>query len=394
MSSKRVERPVALEPRAQRDVGVAQDGAACSAGRSAPHEREIGRRWRAWARRHASCSARQRRGRRGARARGGRPRAHAARSPMPRSMSLHVSRAVERLEHGRARQPVGRVQLARHVPAHVPEDAAEVEDDGAETSSGPGPRGVAAGLTGSTASRSPRERHPAALLHALLVQRRGFLRARGAIALELAPPCSWRRACTTASRSRAVAAGERRERAPTTSRRRTVAVMRVMIPCRRIMLDTDHRRQPAEARVARRRPNRSGRRGSSTARALEEGKRDAVRPRAPRSGGRGHRHRHRRRADAPPLRVGLRRAARRDRLLEDGHDRHPRRSLPGRRARPSIGPVRRRGPIHSDEVRFAPRANAGAPLKLTMPGPMTIVDTIHDAHYGSRARLGMDAGAA
>src|SRR6266581_940311 len=53
------------------------------------------------------------------------------------------------------------------------------------------------------------------------------------------------------------------------------------------------------------------------------------------------------------------------------------------------GPVRRRGPIHGEDVRWA-RANTGRRLKLTMPGPMTIVDTIHDAHYGSRERLAMD----
>jgi len=57
-----------------------------------------------------------------------------------------------------------------------------------------------------------------------------------------------------------------------------------------------------------------------------------------------------------------------------------------------VGPVRRRGPIHSDEVRFA-RAQTAGRLKWTMPGPMTIVDTIHDAHYGSRARLGMELAA-
>src|SRR5215472_11584298 len=54
-----------------------------------------------------------------------------------------------------------------------------------------------------------------------------------------------------------------------------------------------------------------------------------------------------------------------------------------------VAPVRRRRPIHADEVRFA-RAQTQRPLKWTMPGPMTIVDTIHDAHYGSRARLGLD----
>jgi 5-methyltetrahydropteroyltriglutamate--homocysteine methyltransferase len=51
-------------------------------------------------------------------------------------------------------------------------------------------------------------------------------------------------------------------------------------------------------------------------------------------------------------------------------------------------PVRRRGPIHSAEMRFA-RAHTDRRLKFTMPGPMTIVDTIHDGYYGSRAKLGM-----
>ena len=54
-----------------------------------------------------------------------------------------------------------------------------------------------------------------------------------------------------------------------------------------------------------------------------------------------------------------------------------------------VAPVRRRGPIHGDEVRFA-RAETRRELKWTMPGPMTIVDTIHDAHYRSRARLGLE----
>src|SRR5262249_2218709 len=39
---------------------------------------------------------------------------------------------VERVEHRRARQAVNAVELARHVPPHVPEHPAEVEDDGAE----------------------------------------------------------------------------------------------------------------------------------------------------------------------------------------------------------------------------------------------------------------------
>jgi 5-methyltetrahydropteroyltriglutamate--homocysteine methyltransferase len=53
------------------------------------------------------------------------------------------------------------------------------------------------------------------------------------------------------------------------------------------------------------------------------------------------------------------------------------------------GPVHRRGSIHADDVRWA-RANTKHRLKLTIPGPMTIVDTIHDAHYRSRERLGME----
>ena len=51
-------------------------------------------------------------------------------------------------------------------------------------------------------------------------------------------------------------------------------------------------------------------------------------------------------------------------------------------------PLRRRGPIHADEVRFL-RRETRRRIKFTIPGPMTIVDTIHDAHYGSRAKLGM-----
>jgi 5-methyltetrahydropteroyltriglutamate--homocysteine methyltransferase len=54
-----------------------------------------------------------------------------------------------------------------------------------------------------------------------------------------------------------------------------------------------------------------------------------------------------------------------------------------------VGPLARRGPIHSDEARFA-RAHTRRSLKWTMPGPMTVVDTIYDAHYRSRARLGLE----
>ena len=48
-----------------------------------------------------------------------------------------------------------------------------------------------------------------------------------------------------------------------------------------------------------------------------------------------------------------------------------------------VSAVRRRGPIHVDEVRFARSLTSGE-LKITIPGPMTIVDTLYDAHYRDR----------
>jgi 5-methyltetrahydropteroyltriglutamate--homocysteine methyltransferase len=50
--------------------------------------------------------------------------------------------------------------------------------------------------------------------------------------------------------------------------------------------------------------------------------------------------------------------------------------------------VRRKGSIHGDEVRFT-RAHTRHPLKFTLPGPMTICDTIADEHYGRRADMAM-----
>ncbi|GIL02120.1 MAG: 5-methyltetrahydropteroyltriglutamate--homocysteine methyltransferase [Alphaproteobacteria bacterium] len=52
------------------------------------------------------------------------------------------------------------------------------------------------------------------------------------------------------------------------------------------------------------------------------------------------------------------------------------------------GPIGRKGPIHADEVRYA-RAQTARRLKFTLPGPMTICDTIADAHYGSRPEMAM-----
>ena len=49
------------------------------------------------------------------------------------------------------------------------------------------------------------------------------------------------------------------------------------------------------------------------------------------------------------------------------------------------GPVRRPEPVHGAEVRFA-RAHTDRRLKFTLPGPMTIVDTLADDHYGDRVK--------
>jgi 5-methyltetrahydropteroyltriglutamate--homocysteine methyltransferase len=53
------------------------------------------------------------------------------------------------------------------------------------------------------------------------------------------------------------------------------------------------------------------------------------------------------------------------------------------------GPVQRTGPIHLDEARWA-RAHTSRRLKFTIPGPMTIVDTLADEHYHDRPRLAFD----
>ena len=52
------------------------------------------------------------------------------------------------------------------------------------------------------------------------------------------------------------------------------------------------------------------------------------------------------------------------------------------------GPVRRPASVHGDEVAFT-RAHTRNTLKFTLPGPMTICDTIADAHYGRRADMAM-----
>lgn len=46
-----------------------------------------------------------------------------------------------------------------------------------------------------------------------------------------------------------------------------------------------------------------------------------------------------------------------------------------------VGDVNRKAPILVDALRFA-KAHARKPVKVTLPGPMTIVDSVLDEHYG------------
>ncbi|HEX7892365.1 MAG TPA: methionine synthase [Ramlibacter sp.] len=51
-----------------------------------------------------------------------------------------------------------------------------------------------------------------------------------------------------------------------------------------------------------------------------------------------------------------------------------------------VGPLRLKGRVHAFEAQLA-RAHTTRRLKFTMPGPMTIVDTVADRHYGDRQKL-------
>ncbi len=53
-----------------------------------------------------------------------------------------------------------------------------------------------------------------------------------------------------------------------------------------------------------------------------------------------------------------------------------------------VGELRLKGRVHATEARLA-RAHTKRKLKITMPGPMTIVDTVADRHYGDRVRMAM-----
>jgi 5-methyltetrahydropteroyltriglutamate--homocysteine methyltransferase len=51
-----------------------------------------------------------------------------------------------------------------------------------------------------------------------------------------------------------------------------------------------------------------------------------------------------------------------------------------------VGPVARRHPIYVDDARFVVRETTRR-VKYTLPGPMTMVDTLFDQHYRSREKL-------
>jgi 5-methyltetrahydropteroyltriglutamate--homocysteine methyltransferase len=52
------------------------------------------------------------------------------------------------------------------------------------------------------------------------------------------------------------------------------------------------------------------------------------------------------------------------------------------------GDLKLKGRVHQVEARHA-RAHTGRKLKITLPGPMTISDTIADAHYGDKIKMAM-----
>ena len=51
-----------------------------------------------------------------------------------------------------------------------------------------------------------------------------------------------------------------------------------------------------------------------------------------------------------------------------------------------VGELKLKGRVHATEARLA-RAHTKKKLKITMPGPMTIIDTIADKHYGDRVTM-------
>jgi 5-methyltetrahydropteroyltriglutamate--homocysteine methyltransferase len=53
-----------------------------------------------------------------------------------------------------------------------------------------------------------------------------------------------------------------------------------------------------------------------------------------------------------------------------------------------VGELKLKGRVHATEARLS-RAHTKRKLKITMPGPMTIIDTIADRHYGDKVKMAM-----
>jgi 5-methyltetrahydropteroyltriglutamate--homocysteine methyltransferase len=51
-----------------------------------------------------------------------------------------------------------------------------------------------------------------------------------------------------------------------------------------------------------------------------------------------------------------------------------------------VAPLKLKGRVHAEEARVA-RTHTTRKLKFTLPGPMTIIDTIADRHYGDRVKM-------
>lgn len=70
-----------------------------------------------------------------------------------------------------------------------------------------------------------------------------------------------------------------------------------------------------------------------------------------------------------------------------------RRAIANREVPTVVGPVRRRGPIVVDDLRFA-KARTKLPVKMAVPGPMTVIDSSYDEHYKDEEAMAMDLAAA
>ena len=53
-----------------------------------------------------------------------------------------------------------------------------------------------------------------------------------------------------------------------------------------------------------------------------------------------------------------------------------------------VGPLKLKGRVHQTEARLM-RAHTARKVKITMPGPMTIIDTLSDNYYGDKVKLAM-----